>query len=87
MTLPAFWIGVAVLVGVDHGLRVWTDMRYQWVAHSLGSVAGAFALAWGLWLVAGRFAGRRPASERRRYVLTGAMLVLMVFWVARRYGP
>ena len=87
MRLPEFWIGVAALVGADHGLRVWTNMRYHWVAHSVGSVVGAFVLAWGVWLVAGRFVGPRPSSERRRYLLTGAMFILMAFWVSRRHGP
>jgi hypothetical protein len=87
MSPPAFWLGLAALVGADYGLRVWTDMRHQWVAHSVGSVAGAVALAWGVWLVAGRFAGPRPYSERRSYVVTVALLILMVFWIARRHGP
>ena len=47
MTLPAFWIGVAALISLEHAMRVWTHVPHRWVSHSLGSVGGAFVVAWG----------------------------------------
>ena len=86
MTFPAFWIGVAALIGLDYVMRVWTHVPHRWVSHSLGSVGGAFVVAWGVWLAVGRFGGTRTVSERRRYLLILAMLVLMITWLARQYG-
>ena len=86
MTLPAFWIGVAALIGLDHAVRVWTHSPHRWMSQSLGSVTGAFLIAWGVWLAVGRSGGTRTVFERRRYLLTLAMVVLMVFWVARHLG-
>ncbi len=80
MTLLAFWIGVAALVAMDHAMRVWTNLPHRWVAHSVGSIGGVFILAWGVWIVVGRFGGTRTAYERRRYLLTLAMLVLTLFF-------
>jgi hypothetical protein len=86
MTLLAFWIGVAALIGLDYAMRVWTGLPHRWVSHSIGSAIGAFVIAWGVWLVVGRFGGLRTSFDRRRYLLTIAMLLLAVSWFARRYG-
>lgn len=84
MTLLAFWIGVVALIGLDYTMRVWTHLPHRWISRSLGSVTGAFAVAWGVWLVVGRFGGTRTAYERRRYLLTLAMLLLALFWITLR---
>ena len=85
MTLLAFWVGVAALVGLDHALRLWTQEPSHGIAHSVGIVSGACVVAWGVWLVVGRFGGSRTAFERRRYLLTLAMLLLALLWVVGRY--
>ena len=86
MSLLAFWIGVAALIGLDYAMRVWTHLPHRWMSHSIGSVVGAFVLAWGVWLVVGRFGGLRTVTERRRYLLSLAMIVLVLSWFARRFG-
>jgi hypothetical protein len=30
MTLRAFWLGVAALVGIDDAMRLWTTMPHCW---------------------------------------------------------
>ena len=86
MTLAMFWLGIAASVSIDHAVRLWTQETDYWIAHSVGAVGGAFVVAWGVWLVVGRFGGSRTAFERRHYLLTLAMLVLAVSWFARHYA-
>ncbi len=85
MTLPAFWIAVAALIGLDYVTRVWTHVR----------LAGSRTL-WVQW--AARLS--RPgecgspwvgSAELERSLNVGvtshlAMLILMICWLARQYG-
>ena len=86
MSLLAFWIGMATLIALDYMVRLRTGLPNRWVSHSIGSVIGAVMIAWGVWLVVGRFGGLRTTFERRRYLLTLAMIILAASWIARRYS-
>ncbi len=86
MSLPAFWIGVAALVGLDYAMRTWSGLHARTVFHTLGSVGVSFVLAWGCWLLVGRFGAITTSLERRRYVITLAMFILALSWFARRYA-
>ncbi len=77
---------MATLIGLDYAMRVWRHLPHRWISHSVGSVVGAFVIAWGVWLVVGRFGGLCTARDRRRYLLTLAMLMLALSWFARHYG-
>lgn len=80
MSLLAFWIGVAALIGLDYAMRAWTHLPHRWVSHSAGSVVGAFVIAWGVWLAVGRFGGLRTAVERRRNDSPYSILVCTAVW-------
>ena len=61
MTLPAFWIGVAALIGLDYAMGVWTHVRIAGIPVS-GCSGRRVCRGLGVGLAVGRFGGTRTVS-------------------------